>query len=93
MVARVMKTYKEKRFEKEKMKEKQELDLSGSIQDCLARYTLDEEEIEEIIRGLEQGLTEQQVKTFFGLSAKKMNQVRRLLLLERKKEENREDVC
>lgn len=62
----------------------QEWNLTGSIADCLLRYAdkLTEGEQEEIIGGLEDGLSEAQIKRYFALqNAKKMNQYRRAYLL------------
>ncbi len=52
--------------------------LNGSIYECIKRYAarLDEEQLNEIILGLEAGLTEKQVKSYFCLSADKMRQFR-----------------
>lgn len=52
--------------------------LNGSIYECIRRYAarLDEEQLNEIILGLEAGLTEKQVKSYFCLSADKMRQFR-----------------
>ena len=54
-------------------------DLSGSVNQCILRYAaeLDEDQINEILLGLENGLTEKQVKTYFTLPADKMKQYRR----------------
>ena len=54
-------------------------DLSGSVNQCILRYVaeLDEDQINEILLGLENGLTEKQVKTYFTLPADKMKQYRR----------------
>lgn len=54
-------------------------DLSGTIQECLKRYAecLNADQMEEILKGLEAGLTEKQVKTYFRLPAEKMSQYRR----------------
>ncbi len=73
----------ENEFLEEEGKESQgvrEWNLSGSISECLMRYAgeLTEAEQEEIIGGLEDGLTEAQIKCYFALhDAKKMNQYRR----------------
>lgn len=61
-------------------------DLSGSILDCLLRYAdlLSPEEIEEIIGGMEDGISSQDIKTYFALhDAIKMRQYRRTLLAGR----------
>ena len=46
---------------------------------CILRYAarLNEDQINEILLGLENGLTEKQVKTYFILPADKMKQYRR----------------
>ena len=57
-------------------------DLSGDIIDCFQRYSgkLSAEEQEEIIKGIEEGLTDQEVKRYFILyGADKMRQYRRVL--------------
>ena len=53
--------------------------LSGSIQDCIRRYAdqLDDAQMNEILAGLEAGLTERQIKSYFSLPAEKMCQFRR----------------
>ena len=64
-----------------KFSTKEKWDLSGSILDCLLRYSdqLSEDELEEIIGGIEDGLSEQQIKEYFALQdAGKMNQYRRM---------------
>lgn len=56
-------------------------DLSGSILDCLLRYSnrLSEDELEEIIGGIEDGLSDHQIKEYFALQdAGKMDQYRRM---------------
>lgn len=62
--------------------------LSGNIYECLKRYSdqLSPEQINEIIQGLEDGLTEKQVKSYFELPAEKMSQYRRAYMLGRRKE-------
>ena len=59
--------------------EDEQWDLSGTIEECIVRYAskLSTEQINEILLGLENGLTDKQVKTYFTLSADKMNQYRR----------------
>lgn len=56
-----------------------EWNLSGSINQCILRYAsqLGEEELEEILLGLENGLAEEQVKSYFCYPAKKMKLFRR----------------
>ena len=60
--------------------ENQPWDLSGSVLDCLIRYAddLKAEEIEEIIAGMEGGLSSEEIKMYFALhDAVKMQQYRR----------------
>ena len=64
-----------------KFSTKEKWDLSGSILDCLLRYAnrLSEEELEEIIGGIEDGLSDQQIKEYFSLhDVNKMSQFRRM---------------
>ena len=64
-----------------KFSTKEKWDLSGSILDCLLRYAdrLSEEELEEIIGGIEDGLSDQQIKEYFSLQdVEKMSQFRRM---------------
>lgn len=70
---------------REEEPEEEEWDLSGSIYDCIKRHAkaLSEEQLNEIITGLEQGLTERQIKTYFCLPAVKMSQYRRAYLFGR----------
>lgn len=53
-------------------------DLSGSIYDCIKRYSseLTEEQLDEIIMGLEEGLSEAEVKSYFQLPVEKMRRYR-----------------
>ena len=55
-----------------------EWNLSGSIEQCIIRYAsrLDGEQINQILLGLEQGLTDEQVKSYFTLPADEMKQQR-----------------
>ena len=57
--------------------------LSGSLIECIKRYStkLSEEELNEIILGIEQGLTEKQIKSYFQYPAKKMEQHRKAYLM------------
>lgn len=57
-------------------------DLSGSIYDCIKRYAdqLSKEQMEEILQGLEAGLSEKQVKSYFSLPLEKMRQYKRAYL-------------
>ena len=59
--------------------EGEEWDLSGTINQCIIRYAaqLDADQINEILLGLENGLTDEQVKTYFTFPANKMKQYRR----------------
>ena len=63
----------------EKLENPEKWDLSGSVNQCILRYAarLNEDQINEILLGLENGLTEKQVKTYFILPADKMKQYRR----------------
>lgn len=65
--------------------DREEWDLSGSIYDCMQRYAprLNTAQLEEIIGGLEDGLSEKQIKTYFTLPAEKMNQYRRAYLFSK----------
>lgn len=65
--------------EKETLVEDEQWDLSGTIEECIVRYAskLSTAQINEILLGLENGLTDKQVKTYFTLPADKMNQYRR----------------
>jgi len=53
--------------------------LSGSLYECILRYAdqLSEEQLNQILVGMENGLSEEQVKSYFKLSVEKMNQYRR----------------
>lgn len=54
-------------------------DLSGSLAECIKRYAkeLTDEQMNEILEGMEAGLSEKQVKSYFHLPAEKMNQYKR----------------
>lgn len=56
---------KGKRLEERRVKETKDWDLSGDIFDCINRYSaeLTEEQLDEIIKGLEPGLSEKEVKS------------------------------
>ena len=60
-------------------------DLSGTINQCIIRYAarLDADQMNEILLGLENGLTDTQVKSYFILPANKMRQYRRAFLIIR----------
>ena len=63
------------------------MDLStGTVKDWLNKYPLEPEQTEEIIQALEDGLTTEEIRSFYdpGLPARKMNQKRRLIVLSRK---------
>lgn len=64
------------------------MDLSsGTVYDWINRYPLSAEQMDEILQALEDGLTDEEIKTFYDpdLPAQKMNQLRRLLLLSKKR--------
>ena len=64
-------------------------DLSGDILDCFKRYSneLSVEEQEEIIKGIEDGLTDQEIKRYFVVyGAEKMRQYRRDLTVQKNKQ-------
>ena len=70
------------------LQDREQWDLSGDIIDCFQRYSseLSPEEQEEIIKGIEEGLTDQDVKRYFTLvGAEKMRQYRRVLIARKKK--------
>lgn len=69
-----------------------ELDLSGDIFDCIRRYAnrLDGEQLEEILLGLEEGLSEKEVKSYFGLPVEKMRQYRRIYKIKRERKNSLE---
>ena len=62
-----------------------EWDLSGTIEQCIIRYAskLDGDQMNEILLGLEEGLTDEQVKSYFKLPADQMKQYRREILNEK----------
>ncbi len=70
---------------------REQWDLSGDIIDCFRRYSseLSPEEQEEIIKGIEDGLTDQDVKRYFTLvGAEKMRQYRRVLMVAKIRDED-----
>ena len=70
------------------LQDREQWDLSGDIIDCFRRYSseLSPEEQEEIIKGIEEGMTDQDVKRYFTLvGAEKMRQYRRVLIARKKK--------
>ena len=65
----------------------EERNLSGSVFDCIKRYAdqIPEKELEVILRGLESGLSEQQLKHMFTLhDAEKMEKYRKIFLANNK---------
>ena len=72
---------------KSQIGERKDHDLSGSITECIKRYIkeLNQEQIDQILTGLEEGLTEKQVKTYFFLPVEKQSQYRRAYLFANKK--------
>ena len=65
--------------------QKEEWNLSGTIEQCIIRYAskLDGNQMNEILLGLEEGLTDEQVKSYFKLPADQMKQYRREILNEK----------
>ena len=65
------------------LRDKSEWNLKGSVLDCVIRYAslLTEGEVDVIIAGLEAGLTEQEVKSYFAKPYSKMEQYRRAYML------------
>lgn len=61
--------------------------LSGTALDCLKKYApaLTEEEIEEILLGMEAGLDDKQIKSYFCLPVAQMCQYRRIYQIENQK--------
>lgn len=59
--------------------QKEEWNLYGTIEQCIIRYAskLDGDQMNEILLGLEEGLTDEQVKSYFKLPADQMKQYRR----------------
>lgn len=59
-------------------------DLSGSIFECIKRYSnvLTPDQMEEIVQGLEIGLSEKQVKTYFNLPVEEMRLLKRVYKIE-----------
>ena len=62
-------------------------DLSGSVLQCIKRYALQlsDAQLNEIVEGLEAGLSEKQIKSYFFLPAEKMNQYRRAYMFSSSK--------
>lgn len=79
----------EKKHEKEnvpKFGTHEKWNLSGNIYECLKRYAdcLTDEQINEIILGMESGLSDKQIKQYFCLPVEKMAQYRRAFMLEKR---------
>lgn len=73
------------------LQDREQWDLSGDIIDCFRRYSSEllPEEQEEIIKGIEDGLTDQDVKRYFTLvGAEKMRQYRRVLMVAKIRDED-----
>ena len=73
------------------LQDREQWDLSGDIIDCFRRYSseLSPEEQEEIIKGIEEGMTDQDVKRYFILvGAEKMRQYRRVLMAAKIRDED-----
>ena len=71
------------------LQDREQRDLSGDIIDCFRRYSseLSPEEQEEIIKGIEEGLTDQDVKRYFTLvGAKKCDSIGEFWLPGRRKD-------
>ena len=64
---------------KSKFQVKEEWNLSGTIEQCIIRYAskLDGDQMNEILLGVEEGMTDEQVKSYFKLPADQMKQYRR----------------
>lgn len=60
--------------------------LSGTLYECILRYAdrLSEAQLNEILLGMEGGLTEKQVKSYFALTEVQMNRYRRAYLFSQK---------
>ena len=56
--------------------------MSGTIEQCIIRYAskLDGNQMNEILLGLEEGLTDEQVKSYFKLPADEMKQQRLVIM-------------
>ena len=81
-VSKINEEENEKKREEDTVEDREKWDLSGDIIDCFQRYSgkLSAEEQEEIIKGIEEGLTDEEVKRYFTLyGADKMQQYRRVL--------------
>ncbi len=63
------------------------LDMSGDIFDCIRRHAarLSAEQMEEVLLGLEEGLSEKEVKSYFGLPVESMRQYRRIYKIKKER--------
>lgn len=68
------------------------LDMSGDIFDCIRRHVarLSAEQMEEVLLGLEEGLSEKEVKSYFGLPVESMRQYRRIYKIKKERKGARE---
>ena len=66
--------------------DKAKWDLSGSIEDCIKRYAayLNFDELDEIMKGVKQGLGDNQIKEYFTLEASRMSEYRNAFLVMNK---------
>lgn len=81
-VSEINEEKEKEKTEEDTVQDREKWNLSGDIIDCFQRYSseLSVEEQEEIIKGIEEGLTDQEVKRYFILyGADKMRQYRRVL--------------
>lgn len=64
----------------------QDWNLSGTLCECIIRYAdrLSEEQLNEILLGMENGLSEEQVKSYFMLPVEMMSKYRRAYLYSKK---------
>ena len=62
-------------------KKQEERDMKGSISDLVERYAdqLTDEQLEEIVLGIKNGLLEEDVKSYFFLPAEDMRRIRTAL--------------
>lgn len=58
-----------------------------SILEWIRAYSLTDEQIEEIIKGMEEGLNKEQIQEYFFLPAEEMSRVRRIMVAEKRNEE------
>lgn len=59
-----------------------------SILEWIRAYSLTDEQIEEIIKGMEEGLYKEQIQEYFFLTAEEMSRVRRIMVAEKRNEGN-----